>query len=193
MTGIENFKTFLSGFPNYSDEAFKLAEPHLKVSRVKKRAHILHQGKTCRHIHFVASGLLKMYYLRDGGEITTCFCKENRIATAYQSLISKQPSEMAIQAVEASEVVSMPFDTLQELYAQGLFWQQMGRMVVEEEYIITACYTRLINDKSAKQRYLEILNNDPELLQRASLADLASYLQVTPETISRIRKQLSVS
>ncbi len=193
MTAINIFKNFISQFPHYSNESFALAEPYLSTNRVKKSEHILHQGNICRNIHFVVSGLFKVYYLRDGVEITTCFCKENRFTTSYQSLISNQPSNLGIQAIEDSETVSILYEDLKKLYAQHLFWQQIGRMVTEQEYIITECYTRLINDKSAKQRYLEILNNEPDLLQRVSLIDLASYLQVTPETISRIRKQLATS
>ena len=193
MTGTENFKTFISQFPHYSNDAYESAEPYLKINRIKKGQHILRQGRICRNIHFVVSGMFKVYYLRDGVEITTCFCKENRFAASYQSLISNQPSELGIQAVENSETVSIQYGDLKKLYSQHLFWQQIGRMVTEQEYIITECYTRLINDKSAKQRYMEILDNEPDLLQRVSLADLASYLQVAPETISRIRKKLTTS
>ena len=137
--------------------------------------------------------MFKVYYLRDGVEITTCFCKENRFTTSYQSLITNQVSKLSIQAIEEAEIVSIQYEDLKKLYAQHSFWQQIGRMITEQEYIITECYTRLINDKSAKQRYLEILNNEADLLQRVSLSDLASYLQVTPETISRIRKNLATS
>ncbi len=193
MTGTKNFKTFISQFPHYSDDAYQLVDPYLKNNEVKKGEHILRQGRICRNIHFVISGMFKVYYLRDGVEITTCFCKENRFAASYQSLISNQPSELGIQAVENSETVSIQYGDLKKLYSQHLFWQQIGRMVTEQEYIITECYTRLINDKSAKQRYMEILDNEPDLLQRVSLADLASYLQVAPETISRIRKKLATS
>ena len=151
MTGTINFKTFISQFPHYSNGAFELAEPYLKINKIKKGEHILCQGSICRNIHFVVSGMFKVYYLRDGVEITTCFCKENRFTTSYQSLISNQPSDLNIQAVENSETVSIQYEDLKKLYAQHLFWQQIGRMVTEQEYIITECYTRLINDKPAKQ------------------------------------------
>ena len=193
MTAKNKFNAFIRQFPQYTDSAYELASPYLRTHQFKKGEHLLRHGSICRSIHFVTSGMFKIYYLRDGLEITTCFCKENRFTTSYQSLISRQASEMGIQAIEDSETVSIQYEDLNKLYAQHSFWQQIGRMVTEQEYISTTCYTRLINDKSAKQRYLDILNNEPELLQRVSLANLASYLQITPETISRIRKELSTS
>ncbi len=193
MSSENKFKIFISQFPQYTERAYLLAEPYLKNKSIKKGEHILQQGNRCRKLTFVISGMFKVYYLRDGVEITTCFCKENRFTTSYQSLITDQPSELSIQAIEDAEIVTILYEDLKKLYELDPFWQQIGRLVTEQEYIITSCYTRMINDKSAKQRYLEILNNEPDLLQRVSLTDLASYLQVTPETISRIRKDLATS
>jgi CRP-like cAMP-binding protein len=193
MSAVQRFQAFIQQFPDYTEAAFALAEPSLKVNAIKKGEHILQPDRICRDIHFVAAGIFKVYYLRNGVAVTTCFCQENRFTTSYQSLITNQPSELGIQAIEDAETVSIRYEQLQELYTQHSFWQQIGRMITEQEYVITACYTRLINDKSAKERYLEILHEEPELLQRVSLIDLASYLQLSPETISRIRKQLASS
>ena len=193
MTEATTFKQFLRQFPHYTEAAYDVAAPYISKQYIKKGDHILKQGSYCRHIYFVIAGIFKIYYLRDGVEVTTCFCRENRFATSYQSLLSGEPSELGIQAIEDAEILKIRYEDLNTLYAQSPFWQQIGRIVAEQEYIIAACYTRLINDKSAKQRYLEILENEPELLQRVPLVDLASYLQVTPETISRIRKELATS
>jgi CRP-like cAMP-binding protein len=193
MTGIAAFKEFISQFPHYTEGAFELAKPYLQEQTINKGEHILRQGSKCHDIHFVISGMFKVYYLRDGVSVTSCFCKEGRFTTSYRSLISSQPSELNIQATEPAETVRIAYEDLKKLYSQDLFWQQIGRLITEQEYLVTECYTRLINDTSAKQRYLNVLENEPDLLQRVSLADLASYLQVTPETISRIRRQLATS
>lgn len=193
MEAIQHFRLFISKFPHYSDSVLEAALPYLKQRILNKGDHFIEQGKIAREIAFIHTGIFRMYYLKDGVEVTSCFCKENRFTTSYQSLVSQQPSQLSIQALEDAELLVMQYEDLKKLYEQHLFWQQIGRVVIEQEYIDTECHTRLVHDKTAKQRYLEVLENEPELLQRVSLTHLASYLKLTPETISRIRKQLSTS
>jgi len=138
----------------------------------------------------IEEGLLRLYYLNDGKEITNCFCKENSISCSYSSLITQQASDMIIQAVEPSKLLTIPYEALQKLYAQDLFWQQVGRLAAENEFITTECHNRFLRDLSATDRYRQILENDNDLLQRVPLNHLATYLQITPETLSRIRKKI---
>ena len=84
----------------------------------------------------------------------------------------------------------MPYANLQKLYTQNLFWQQVGRIASENELITTECHNRFLRDLSATERYKQILENENELLQRVPLNYLATYLQIAPETLSRIRKKI---
>lgn len=188
---MEAFNKYLQQFPHYSPNAFESVLPHLSKKELKPGAFFLHDGKTSKHIAFIEKGLLRLYYLNDGKEITQCFCRENTIATSYRSLITQQKSDIAIQAIEASTLIILSYESLQLLYKESLFWQQVGRMAAENEYIITECHNRLVNDLSATERYLQILEQDNELLQRVPLNYLATYLQIAPETLSRIRNKIS--
>ncbi|MEL6721468.1 MAG: Crp/Fnr family transcriptional regulator, partial [Bacteroidota bacterium] len=131
------------------------------------------------------------YHLNDGREITNCFCAENTITTAYRSLTSQTASEIGIQAIEYSELIVLPYDALLRLYEKDLFWQQLERLAVEKEYFIAEDRHQFLNDLDATERYLQVLNDHPDLLQRVPLNYLASYLQIVPETLSRIRKKIS--
>ncbi|MCP4122766.1 MAG: Crp/Fnr family transcriptional regulator [Bacteroidetes bacterium] len=190
---LEAFKKYLQQFPHYSQNAFESALPYLKEVRIAPGDYLLEHGKVCRNIAFIESGLFRMYYLNDGKEITTCFCKENTLTCSYRSLITKQPSETAIQAIEDSNVYVFSYENLQTLYTKDLFWQQVGRLAAESEFINTECHNRFINDLSATERYMQLLENDHDLFQRVPLHYLASYMQVAPETLSRIRKKISLS
>ncbi len=190
---MESFKKYLQQFPHYTEDAYEIAIPFLKEVNVKSGELFLEQGKVCKKIGFIASGLFRVFYLNDGKEITTCFCKENTFTGSYQSFITQQPSDLTIQAIEDSNLFVFSYDDLQQLYKKHSFWQQVGRLVAENEYITNECYTRFLNDLSAKERYLQILNTDKNILQRVPLIYLASYLQITPETLSRIRKQIFIS
>lgn len=188
---MEAFNQYLQQFPNYTPEVFKKAEPHLSERTLEAGVFWLPPGKVCRHIAFIETGLLRLFYLHDGKEVTHCFCKEYTITTSYSSLISQQESDIAIQAIEPSKLIMLPYPALQQLYEEDLFWQQVGRLASETEYLQTASHNRFLRDLSATDRYLHILEHDKALLQRVPLTYLASYLQIAPETLSRIRNKIA--
>ena len=188
---MESFNRYLQQFPHYTPRVFEDLGPHLSTVELKSGDYFLQHDKVCRKIAFIESGLIRLYYLNDGKEVTHCFCREHNITTSYRSLITQERSEIAIQAIQPTKLIVLSYQSLQELYEKDLFWQQVGRLAVENEYISTESHNRLIRDYSATERYLQVLENDETLLQRVPLNYLATYLQVTPETLSRIRKKLS--
>ena len=187
---MESFNTFLKQFPGYSPQVFERVLPFLSRVEIQQGDYFLREGKVCKHIAFVESGLLRLYYLNDGKEITKCFCKENTIISSYSSFVTQQESEFAIQAIEDSRLIVLSNESLQGLYKEDIFWQQLSRLVGEKEYIITECHQRFLRDLSATDRYLKILAEESDLLQRVPLNYLATYIQVAPETLSRIRKKI---
>ncbi len=188
---MEAFNNYLKQFPHYTPKVFEMVLPFLQVTTLEAGAYFLPQGKICRNIAYIEKGLLRLYYLHDGKEVTNCFCKENTLTTSYSSLITQQASDIAIQAIEQSQLIVLPYDALQKLYAKDLFWQQVGRLAAEAEFITTECHHRFLRDLSATERYLQVLENENDLLQRVPLNYLATYLQVAPETLSRIRKKIT--
>lgn len=188
---MEAFEAYLSQFPHYTPKVFEAALPYLSIKELAANEYFLSPGNTCRNIAFVESGLLRQYYLHQGKEVTNCFCKENTIATSYKSLVTQQESDLIIQAVEPCRLIVLSYESLQTLYEQELFWQQVGRLAAEQEYVTTACHHRFLKDLSATERYQQMLEEQNSLIQRVPLTYLASYLQIAPETLSRIRKKLS--
>lgn len=187
---MEAFKNYIKQFPHYHPSLFDSVLPYLKIKNLKAGEYFLQQGKISRHIAFIEEGLVRLYYLHDGKEITTCFCRENTITCSYSSLITQKESDIAIQAIEPCKLIVFSYDSLKKLYEQELFWQQVGRLAAENEFITTECHNRFLNDLSATERYQQILEQDNNLLQRVPLNYLATYLQVAPETLSRIRKKI---
>ena len=189
---MEEFKKYLQQFPNYTSNVFENVLPYLSEKTIKAGETLLRQGKTSKDIAFIEHGLFRQYYINDDGkEITSCFCKENSITTSYKSLITQQESEISIQAVEDSKLIIVSLETIKKLLKTEIFWQQFGRLAAENEFIISESHNRFLKDLSATDRYLKILNNDKDLLQRVPLKYLASYLQISPETLSRVRNKTS--
>lgn len=188
---MEAFSNYLKQFPLYTPKVFEDIRAHLYEKNIEEGGYFLWHGKICREIAFVEKGLLRLFYLNDGKEVTNCFCKENTITTSYSSLITQSESDTAIQAIEPSKLIVFSYDALQKLYGKNLFWQQLGRLAAESEFITTECHHRFLRDLSATERYKQILEEEHDLLQRVPLNYLATYLQVAPETLSRIRKKIA--
>lgn len=187
---MEAFNSYLKQFPHYTPKVFEDVRPLLFSKKIKAGDYFLRPGKTCRSIAFIEAGLLRLYYLNDGKEITNCFCKENTLTTSYSSLITQKESEIAIQAIEDSTLIILSNESLQKLYNRSPFWQQLGRLAAENEYMTTEGHHRFLRDLSATERYKEVIEQESELLQRVPLNYLATYLQITPETLSRIRNKI---
>jgi len=190
---MEAFREFLQEFPHYTPSAFESVLPFLSEKTIQPSEFLLREGNTSRHIAFIESGLVRQFYYHDDKEVTFCFCRENSVTTSSQSFILQKKSDLSIQALEETKLILLSHDSLQKLFEIDPFWQQLARFATQNELIRSESHSRLLKDKSATDRYLEILNNDKALLQRVPLNYLASYLQVTPETLSRIRKKISRS
>jgi len=186
---MKALEQYLKQFPHFSQNAYEIALPFAKEMTLQAGDFHLQHGKISRNIAFIEEGILRQFYIHDGKEVTTCFCRENSITCSYKSLITQQESDIAIQALEETKLIVLSYDALQTLYEKDLFWQQVGRLAAENEFVVSENHKRFINDKTATERYLEIRNNDKALLQRIPLNYLASYLQITPETLSRIRNK----
>ncbi|MEP5612026.1 MAG: Crp/Fnr family transcriptional regulator [Cyclobacteriaceae bacterium] len=187
---MDAFKNYLQQFPDYTHDAFEKARPFLLEKTLQPGDYFLHHGNVCKSIAFIQTGLLRLYYLSDGKEVTNCFCRENTISTSYKSLVTQQESDIAIQAIEESKLIVLPYESLQMLFNKNLFWQQVGRLAAESEFVVADTHHRLLSDLSASDRYLHVLENDKELLQRVPLHHLATYLQIAHETLSRIRNKI---
>lgn len=175
-----------------SDAEFAMSMAHFKEVKLNKGDVFIAQGKVCRQVAFILKGTLRTYYLNDRAEETTsCFCKENNFTTAFKSFVTQQPSDVSIEAMEATTLLVIDYDSLQALYQTIPVWQSIGRAALEREYIVVEQYAALLNNESAKEKYTRLLAEDPSLLQKASVEDIASYLGITRRTLSRIRRELS--
>jgi len=191
-TLINNFKHFIRQITPISDTEFEQSVIFFKEQILKKGDLFLEEGKICKQIAFINKGLLRTFYLNDRAEETTsCFCTENTLISSYKSFILQQPSTLSIQALEDTELLIINYEYVQQLYSTSIVWQNIGRAVAEKEYIVMEQYAVVLNNKTAKEKYLRILKEHPNVCQKASIQDIASYLGITRRRLSRIRQEIS--
>jgi CRP-like cAMP-binding protein len=189
---MDKLKHFLKQIVPISDEEFEKAMPYFKKKNLKKGEYFINQGKVCSQIAFINKGSLKTFYLNHKSEeVTSCFCGEHCFVTSYKSFIKQIPSELAVQAMEDVALLVISREAIYKQYDISPIWQTIGRILAENEYLVMEKYASILNNESAKEKYLRLMEEQPNVLQKASVEDIASYLGVTRRTLSRIRRELS--
>lgn len=170
----------------------KSIEKVLEIAQPKKYAKgavILSEGQICRNILFVEKGYLKSSYNKDGVIINLNFSFEGDFTTNLKSLRSRLGSDMVIQAGEDAIVFEFDKAQLIDLYGYSPEISLFGRKVLEQILMVQEEHSNLFKLYSATERYHYIAKHQPHFLQRISLIQLASYLGLTRETLTRIRKK----
>lgn len=172
-----------------SDAALDLLLSCGVQKHVSKGSNILNEGQVCTHIYLVEQGYLRSYYNRDGNEINNGFSFEHSFTTNLKSLRTGTASELCIQAAERGVVREFGKQELLALYAQSPEIESFGRILLEHLLIEQEEQATLFRLYSPAERYQYLVAHRPQMLQRVSLSQLSSYLGISRETLSRIRKK----
>ena len=184
QTAIEQ----VTAMPN---QAWMLGAAHFQELRLAKGQFFVRQGAVCQQAAFVAKGLLRSFYPHeDGTETTTCFCAANTFSTAYRSFARQLSSEISIQAVEDSQLLVISHQALHELGTHSPEWLRLGAALVEKECLTLERYAAVLNRETATEKYQRLLREQPYVLQRVPVQQVASYLGISRETLSRVRRQV---
>ena len=191
MDEFKIFKNWLTNVSFLTEKDCSLFEPFLKTKQLKAKDHFLSEGKVCQEIGFINKGCFRTYYLSDGEEINTHFAFENESVTDYDSFLQEKPSKYFIQALENAEIVTFNLPALQNAYNQSQNWERFGRMIAEQSYKLTTQRVESFLFLDGEQRYLDLLKNQPHILDRIPLYHIASYLGLERESLSRLRKKIA--
>jgi CRP-like cAMP-binding protein len=156
----------------------------------KKGETVINLDGRCDNLYFIEKGFLRGYYFDEEKEITNWFAQESEFATCFYSFISNKPSFEIIQALEDCELVQLSYSSLQNLYSKFPETERIGRIITENYYIKLEERILNLQFKTAKERYQKLSATKALILQRASLGQIASYLGITQETLSRIRAEM---
>lgn len=175
--------------PTLPPEVWQTLEDRMTVRQIKKNEFLVKAGEICRHVSFVNHGLLRLYYLSEGKEVSTGFIGSNEYVSEYSSFLTQSPAAMSIDALEDTEVVNLSYSDMQIGYKHFAFFERFGRKIAEKLFIsLTAQITRLLT-MTPEQRYQYVVENEPNILQQVPQYMIASYIGITPEHLSRIRKK----
>lgn len=172
------------------EEQDKLSK-RLRPIIIKRGAFFLRAGEIPQRIGFNISGLLRLFYIDPNGkEIIKHFCVENTLAISYSAFLLREASKLYIQALEDTKLLVIDYAAYRELLDGHVCWHIAARRLAELLYILKEKRESDLLLNSAQERYLQFLKDYPGIEQRLNQYHIASYLAITPESLSRIRSHL---
>lgn len=162
---------------------------HIKEVRFEKGHILLRADRVEKHLYFLKKGVVRAFATHEAEDITFWFGKEGETVLSMKSYVDNQKSYESIELLENCELYEMNIERLKALFNEDIHIANWGRKLAEKELV--KLEKRIISRElqSAKQRYDELLTTQPSLLQRVQLKYIASYLGITPVSLSRIRKE----
>lgn len=174
-------------YSTMSHDELDMLENVLVPMRFQKGESILKEGEVCTHIYWIQKGLVRQYYYKNGKELTEHMAVENNIVMSIESLFKEEPTHLMMTALEPTIIYAMPRDVLEQVAMKSVNIQILYRKILEESLIQSQIHADMLRFESAQDRYVKLVKRQPQLVLRAPLVFIASYLQMTPETLSRVR------
>lgn len=184
---MQSLFDYVSVIQELSPDSMKNLTEISEFQEFRKGSTVQPIGHTCRTIYFVQRGALRVYYFKDSHEITESFEFENNFVARAESLFTGEPSRKAIEAIEDSEVIAINTVKLFALYDTHRDIERLFRKMIEKAYVKTVNRIEDLQFHTAAERYAELQSEHPDVLLRVPLKMIASYLGITPESLSRIR------
>ncbi|MCH8549870.1 MAG: Crp/Fnr family transcriptional regulator [Balneolaceae bacterium] len=176
---------------NITQSDAKRVASYFQTIEIKKNDYFLEQGKICRRVGFVESGLMMYYKFDEEGKQIVCdFARENEWVTKYESFKNQTPSPLSIKTLELSTLKVLSFDQMEKLNTAFPSFEIYTRSIVEEEFFKSINRAANLQSLSVEQRYEQLRSENPMLLNRVPQYFIANYLGIAPQSLSRIRKKM---
>lgn len=188
MESLKFFREYLTKFTDLSESDFdRYILPACKVKRFGKKELLTREGEIENHFYFIAKGLVRKYYKKGNNEINTQISMEGHLILSQESFHSRQPSEYYVEAIEPSTLVAITYDDLERVYASSQSMEHLARLLITYAMVIKDRWQMQLVKMTPRERFLNFVIKNPELMQRVPQKFLASYLNIKPETFSRFK------
>jgi CRP-like cAMP-binding protein len=180
--------TFVKNTIPLSDQVAEAFAEKFKTKKIGKGSLLLRPGDNCKDFIFVNTGILRFYIITDGVEVSVWFAFAGNVGSEIQSLLSGQPTQFFVEAIEDCQLLLLPKTELEKACTQNPLWHEFLKKIWEETIIYMIERLVSFQYKSAHKRYSDLLQ-DPDYLQQIPQKYLASYLGITPTSLSRLRRK----
>lgn len=190
---IVNIRTYLEKSLTINDSDWDFFTSKLKLRKVKKRTKLLKLGEVEKYISFIDKGVVRFFIPKENKEkeITFGFCFNNEFVSAYDSFLTQSASLYELETLTNVEMWSMSYEDLQEVYKKTTIGNTIGRLSSERLFLIKSKREQSLLNETAEKRYLNLFDERPKLIKEIPLKYIASYIGVTAQALSRIRKRIT--
>ena len=189
---MQQLKLYLDKITSISSSDWSFFISKLQRRVITKKSVFIKVNQIENHISFIESGIVRLFIPRDNPEkeITFGFCFKNQFVSAYDSFLTQSPSNYQLQALTETAMLSISYEDLQSVYKSTQIGNLIGRLTAEDLFLIKSKREQDLLNLNAEQRYLKLFEERPELLKSVPLKYISSYIGVTAQALSRIRKRL---
>jgi len=177
-----------------SDTDWEFFSSKLISRHIPKKTNFLKVGKVENHISFIITGIVRLYIPKGDSnrkEITFGFCFQEQFISAYDSFLTRKPSSYALETLTETRVLSISYADLQDVYQTTQIGNLIGRLTAERLFLLKSKREQSLLLYTAEERYLNIFKDRPEVIKEIPLKYISSYIGVTPQGLSRIRKRIN--
>ncbi|MFI1744696.1 Crp/Fnr family transcriptional regulator [Thalassobellus sediminis] len=188
---MDEIRKFIDNISPMNDSDWKFFSSKLQKVELEKNTTILEIGKTENYLSFISKGIIRLYIPKEESDLTFGFLFENEFVTAYDSFLAQSPSEYQIETLTETILWQISNNDLQKVYQRTNNGNVIGRKMAEKMFLIKSKREISLLNKTAEERYLDLFTYRPKLLQQIPLKYIASYIGITPQALSRIRKRIN--
>jgi CRP-like cAMP-binding protein len=180
MDIIDIVQSYLSNYVSLDEQEFNFLAGLFEVRNFEKREKLVEEGEVEKYLNFILQGLARKYFVRKNEEIVMQFSRENEI-------MSGEPSNFSVEALEPMVVVSITLENVEKLYEFSPKMERLGRLIATQEYLKKESFEYNRVRLTSQERFINFIRNNSYLLLRVPQKYLASYLNMKPETFSRLK------
>jgi CRP-like cAMP-binding protein len=187
---LEMLRQYVSGYVALTKEEFAMVADRLVIRNFDKKQLLIKAGEVEEYLNFTVKGLTRMYFYKNKTEVITNIAKEGEIISSSSSFLSSTPSNYYVETLEPSTFLSISRQQLEQAYKESPSIERLGRLMTTHFVLQKEEWELECMRLDTKERFLRFVGNNPELLLRVPQKYLASYLNMKPETFSRLKHLL---
>jgi CRP-like cAMP-binding protein len=186
-TALDKLYHYLVAYTPMTKTEFHQFEPYIEIREFEKKVQVIREGEVERYLNIIAMGLVRKYLPVRNKEITVQLASEGHLIHSELSFHYRIPSRSVVETIEPTVFFSISYDSLQQLYDQSAKVERIGRLMISDLFIKKD--DRYFDQlrKSTRERFLDYVRTHPQMLQRVPQKYIASYLNIKPETFSRLK------